>query len=412
MDLKYLNKKLKLSDWLEIYTETKEGKNLLNECKRLLTSVVLKPSKPLSESYWSDNLSKEYDYAQDIAPVAQASHKNYIFLQLLLNGIISFSPNANMSIVYEHIMFFVKHLCLSQLDDYIYFNDEFGGVSRFKRPPDEHILKNLEPLLFIAYRFSENKQIFQFSNEIVNALSSTELPENISLSLFEKLPFDCFYLGAGKLFDRHVLKGAYVITQTDFDGTPRGLRLDFVSDRTDRNEIATGTFIISTFVTLGEGKTLSDYMRDLYHLLEHEISYSTYDMERTVLYTKHVLNCLLYLASEKADIEKAGTKYSGKGFGNSKNINLSKNHPKHCQVNKVGYSVNYIKQLREVRKATESGATGKTVAPHIRRAHWHTYWVGKKDGSDRQQVVKWILPTLVNAKDESELKLRVNKVVE
>lgn len=40
--------------------------------------------------------------------------------------------------------------------------------------------------------------------------------------------------------------------------------------------------------------------------------------------------------------------------------------------------------------------SGRTVIPHLRRAHWHRYWTGPRSG-ERQIVVRWVSQTLVNA---------------
>lgn len=44
-----------------------------------------------------------------------------------------------------------------------------------------------------------------------------------------------------------------------------------------------------------------------------------------------------------------------------------------------------------------SEPTGATVAPHIRRGHWHLYWVGK---GRQTPEIKWIAPMAVGAKVE------------
>ncbi len=36
-------------------------------------------------------------------------------------------------------------------------------------------------------------------------------------------------------------------------------------------------------------------------------------------------------------------------------------------------------------------------APHIRRAHWHGYWVGPRDSTDRKFELKWLPPMVVAA---------------
>lgn len=48
---------------------------------------------------------------------------------------------------------------------------------------------------------------------------------------------------------------------------------------------------------------------------------------------------------------------------------------------------------------------GKRVAPHIRRAHWHSYWVGKP----RRPEIRWMRPILVNT---DVAKARVRQVKE
>jgi hypothetical protein len=41
--------------------------------------------------------------------------------------------------------------------------------------------------------------------------------------------------------------------------------------------------------------------------------------------------------------------------------------------------------------------TGARKSPHVRRAHWHTYWTGPRNSDERKQIVRWVLPTFVNA---------------
>ncbi|MEQ9075879.1 MAG: hypothetical protein RLP09_18625 [Sandaracinaceae bacterium] len=45
----------------------------------------------------------------------------------------------------------------------------------------------------------------------------------------------------------------------------------------------------------------------------------------------------------------------------------------------------------------ESGDGKRTVRPHVRRAHWHTYWRGPRDGP-RTRSLKWVSPLLINAR--------------
>ncbi len=49
----------------------------------------------------------------------------------------------------------------------------------------------------------------------------------------------------------------------------------------------------------------------------------------------------------------------------------------------------------------EAAAGGPSLRPHIRRAHWHAFWVGPHDSPDRRRDVRWLPPIPVNL-DEDE----------
>lgn len=49
------------------------------------------------------------------------------------------------------------------------------------------------------------------------------------------------------------------------------------------------------------------------------------------------------------------------------------------------------------------GYTGKSVAPHLRRAHWHGYW----SGNPRRFDIRWMHPILVNATEAHHTEIRV-----
>lgn len=50
-----------------------------------------------------------------------------------------------------------------------------------------------------------------------------------------------------------------------------------------------------------------------------------------------------------------------------------------------------------------AGSTERRVAPHLRRAHWHSYWCGSEVRGDRRLELRWVPPVSVNAEMASEL---------
>jgi hypothetical protein len=58
-----------------------------------------------------------------------------------------------------------------------------------------------------------------------------------------------------------------------------------------------------------------------------------------------------------------------------------------------------IRLAQERKEREPSAPTGRRVAPHVRRAHWHLYWTGegsRKDPSRAKPLLRWVPATLVN----------------
>lgn len=61
--------------------------------------------------------------------------------------------------------------------------------------------------------------------------------------------------------------------------------------------------------------------------------------------------------------------------------------------------------LRKAKEATSKGPAENSgekehssPRPHVRRAHWHGYWTGPRDG-ERKFILKWLSPILVGDGD-------------
>ena len=69
--------------------------------------------------------------------------------------------------------------------------------------------------------------------------------------------------------------------------------------------------------------------------------------------------------------------------------------------------------LRQALEAADSSGgsagTGRRKRPHIRRAHWHSYWTGSRNG-DRSIVLKWLSPILINVENADHLPTTIRPV--
>ena len=111
-----------------------------------------------------------------------------------------------------------------------------------------------------------------------------------------------------------------------------------------------------------------------------------------------------YLASKNAEIKEV------KIPKEKRPVLVSKPGATPKKVNVKTYNVGFVigksfeMQLvsgAEYQKSTATG-TGRTVRPHVRRAHWHHYWVG--EGRTRLEV-RWIEPTFVLPEGKREIKI-------
>lgn len=105
---------------------------------------------------------------------------------------------------------------------------------------------------------------------------------------------------------------------------------------------------------------------------------------------------LLYVCSEKADTQRkpVGRKPAKKGQRPQRPVQL------HQVGWHIGPTIKATRELIERERRATGNDTGRTVTPHIRKAHLHTF----KHGPGRTLAkVKWLPPIFVNSKGEQVL---------
>jgi hypothetical protein len=127
-----------------------------------------------------------------------------------------------------------------------------------------------------------------------------------------------------------------------------------------------------------------------------------------------LVSLVLYLCSQAAEIREAG---AGKRLPTRPKPQKTKKGmrifaPDHPSRWEVGYRLGAaLRQALSVDEPGESTGTHASPRPHIRRAHWHSYWVGKKDQPDARTVtLKWLPPIPVNVQGVEDLTTTVRDV--
>ena len=126
-----------------------------------------------------------------------------------------------------------------------------------------------------------------------------------------------------------------------------------------------------------------------------------------------MLQLLLYLCSEEPDIpEIQHPRYRRKISGGYQ-------APKEAQVWDVGVRIASVIRKYKDRKANLDNnemiiceGNHMSPRPHVRSAHWHTYWTGPRDASfpERKPVLRWLPPIPVGIDWKKELPTSIHPV--
>jgi hypothetical protein len=103
----------------------------------------------------------------------------------------------------------------------------------------------------------------------------------------------------------------------------------------------------------------------------------------------YVMSVAMYMCSENfSGLTKPTSNFPKLASSNKGKFKL----PKVTSIVPIGTSDGNA--IRSFNKTMTAMGTGRTVTPHIRRAHWHTYWVGTT--GSKAQVLKFIPASFVN----------------
>lgn len=251
----------------------------------------------------------------------------------------------------------------------------------------------------LSRMWKTSPQILKFDPSLSKALIEMEDPDNVPLSILEQIPYECFYIDCPNVFPSFVRDGKEVKTNGCFVGwsisiTSTGeyvsiLQMRFLGVDNEFSSMRYGLPLIGN--TLGDAFS---YLKNEW--IELESSFPQGDLEvygRTPEFVAPVFNHLLYLCSNVPDINKDYTP--------ARALRLNPKKPwSNAEIHSVGTRIG--SELRMFEKQDEASrhsmGTGRTQAPHIRRAHWHPYWCGSERDGTRHLELRWVTPVYVNAR--------------
>lgn len=227
------------------------------------------------------------------------------------------------------------------------------------------------------------KGIYRVPEKMMDALARTGLPEKLPMRVFRRLPEGCLYLEAPKGTETRlgIVFGWFVTLDYDYRSGAWELRIIEDLDREglrlvpiELTETMCVKDAIATFAT-------PEAMRETTH-------------EYMLASVENVLKVLLYLCSDEPEIageEGPEARPSRPSIRRVKGRVRAFEQPR-ARIWTVGETMARAIELHEGSRAIGSGSR---KAPHMRRAHWHGYWTGPRDGQ-RDFSYRWIPPVPVN----------------
>ncbi len=269
-----------------------------------------------------------------------------------------------------------------------------------------------EVACFCAWRMTQG--IYRFDPTVYAALRETPITGDLPAELLIRLPEWCVYLETPDML---------VPVSDGSDAAVEGVFAWLDHDKWPKN---------ADVLTLGvaaEGLPLGIQHIPLIGTLEQAVRSIAEDWRQSraigappvptgyeamaVRWLRPVLSLLLYLCAANAEI----------GDGTRRPAN-----PKPQRVKGTGWKRVFaaaqpttwdvgsrmgaaIRRALAAETAPAAGGTHASPRAHIRRAHWHSYWIGaRQDAAARKAVLRWLPPIAVNVDDVDMLPTTIRPV--
>lgn len=267
------------------------------------------------------------------------------------------------------------------------FSSFFGGNGRIT-----------PPIIAAAAAWRVSQGIYRFDADLYNALTEQPLDDNLPCDALKRLPEYCVYIEAMPPQEKGepYIEGFWAHLEYDVNDGREELRFIFFFN--------TGNWLVVPVHlgnwTLEEGvKKYIQEAKKQAAKLNIKINQDVDNVDDLVPYVQLVI----YLCAENADMPKPQHPSARKRMSGA--IDAPKK-PRVWDVGqRIGFSIrkyrNQETQNTEKAESRKSPDIHASPRPHIRRAHWHHYWTGPREG-ERKLIVKWLPPIPVGTDYEDE----------
>ena len=284
-----------------------------------------------------------------------------------------------------------------------------GGHPDFHGLPLEiqlRVIKGAQELAALApWRLTQG--VYRFHPELGKEIASSELSGDLPTSLFYHLPEWSVYIHWEKTLADRACYGFFAHLEWDVNHNRPELRL-LVDSEEDLVAVPVHLNAGSILEALEAVVRQAESNVELYSFGGRPVANNLVEEIRFLItrseFIGQMVSLVLYLCSVNADIYDPRQPSRAPGIPRAKKIKggavryFPADKPTFWQV---AYRVGETVARLRGKTGGSAGGTHASPRPHIRRAHWHSYWVGpRKEPEKRRKVVKWLHPVHVGARGQ------------
>ncbi len=236
--------------------------------------------------------------------------------------------------------------------------------------------------LTAALLWSKYKTVYTFSPDLVDYFKAQPLDDELPFEVFKLLPYPCVFLqyNFGAL-SRGMTRGAFAWLEYDNRYQIPELRLHFL----ERDGHTMGVPLPI------KGGDIAESYSEITAKGERVSGAKISDEKLSAILeaARIAVHMLLYLCADNADTVESVRLTSKKGLDHNGNPTSVR----HWDVGvRIGRACKAAEAADKAAQVSDEPRERTSKRPHIRRAHWHRFWVGSERNGDRRLVLRWLPP--------------------
>lgn len=256
----------------------------------------------------------------------------------------------------------------------------------------------LSKIVLPVLSWRPTQDIITFDKNVYDSLFSMDLDRNMDTEIFKHFPTWSLWICTERIiFNNVIFSGFFATPQYNTLTKKRNINLHFVNDFDNNFSLTIELNGLSLDVTIEK-------------IIKENSSFSKIDDKKfpviennNILYDnlKGIINLLIYICSYGID-DDDNFHYETITYPTHKKTKKGWRLFPPTKPNLRLLGKNFGDTIRKYYEyyATNQNYSGKSPAPHIRRAHWHHFWAGKKLGKERKLIVKWLPPIPVAMQED------------